>query len=141
MDRLGMLMKSAKMKLPSDKRIDQLTGPRALSAADPAFTLSEIDLNCANFKAIQDPNPDPSKIFDFEQNQDMDFKMKRTQSTDMMNKVAGIMVQGHNQTVEEATESKMELLNGADSESGSNVWPITAGVIRQTFEREAGNAI
>merc|ERR1711881_67643 len=41
MDRLRMLMKSAKMKMPSDARIDELTGQMSLHAADPAFTLSE----------------------------------------------------------------------------------------------------
>merc|ERR1711912_216740 len=104
------LMKSAKMDLPSDDTIQKLTKGLSsenyndavgfdMNSADPAFSLSEIDLNATNFKAIQDPNADPSKVADFE------FRLKHTQSTDLMNKVAGLMVQGKHKDFVETKKS------------------------------------
>merc|ERR1712141_578833 len=109
-------MKSAKMGLPSDETIDKLTvgynidNGNDMNLADPGFSLSEIDLNATNFKAIQDPNADPSKVADFE------FRLKHTQSTDLMNKVAGLMVQGKHKDVEEK-----KVKNSDDGEVGSMV--------------------
>merc|ERR1712014_46913 len=129
-----MLMKSAKMDLPSDDTIQKLTKGLSsennndntvgfdMNSADPAFSLSEIDLNATNFKAIQDPNADPSKVADFE------FRLKHTQSTDLMNKVAGLMVQGQHRDIEEAevVENDQNKEMNGDSEQ----WPVSVAQLR-----------
>merc|ERR1712226_66492 len=95
-----------------------------MNSADPAFSLSEIDLNATNFKAIQDPNADPSKVADFE------FRLKHTQSTDLMNKVAGLMVQGKHKDVEEKKSDEGEDESMVDGEERNGQWPVTVGQLR-----------
>jgi len=139
MDRLGMLMKSAKMNMPSDERIAQLTNTLGMSAADPEFSLSEIDLNATNFQAIQDANSNPSKVIDFEQQAALDFRMKHTQSTDMMNKVAGLMVQGHHEHVQAGDAAGPEATkNMIMDDSENEQWPVTAQTLRNAL-RESGS--
>merc|ERR1712159_486137 len=142
MDRLGMLMKSAKMDLPSEETVQKLTMGLSsensagldMNSADPAFSLSEIDLNATNFKAIQDPNADPSKVADFE------FRLKHTQSTDLMNKVAGLMVQGKHKDVEKkgSDDGKgNEMADGEEEENENDQWPVTVGQLRNQIKMDS----
>jgi len=136
MDRLGMLMKSAKMGLPTDETIDKLTmslnmNTNDMNSADQGFSLSEIDLNATNFKAIQDPNADPSKVADFE------FRLKHTQSTDLMNKVAGLMVQGKHKDVEEKMKKLSDDVMEVDEEENEEgQWPVTIGQLRSEVKSD-----
>merc|ERR1711879_911571 len=88
MGRLGLLMKSAALKSNPPTRPSSKKGDRSFSLHP-----SEVDLTAANFKQIQDPNSNPAAIHDF-QGELSDLRIKRTPCTDIMNKVASIIVNG-----------------------------------------------
>merc|ERR1711881_472656 len=125
MDRLGMLMKSSRLPGDESQKILQHIG-----SSDPGFSLSEIDLDLTNFKGITDANREPARVRDFDQSGGLDFKMKRTQSTDMMNKIAGIMVQGTGT----GTETTNVTGGGNIEQNGADAWPVSKTQLKSVFE-------
>jgi len=114
----------------------------AQAGADAEFSLhpSEVDLSLTNFKNIDDFNDDPARVRDFNGTIGADksgkIYLKETNSTDLMNKVAGMLVQGdglHSEAPATKGSTFMtEKPNEVPLECGSdtNVWPISASQMR-----------